>query len=261
MTLTTTAQPTQPAIAVERLSVHYGDVAALDNVSFTLDRAQVCGLIGVNGSGKSTLFKCLMGLVTAQQGSLSLFGQTSTAARKGKLVAYVPQSEDVDWNFPVSVTDVVMMGRYAHMGPLRHPSRVDRAAVDDALERVGLIGLRNRQIGELSGGQKKRTFVARGIAQDAQLLLLDEPFAGVDKGSEATIVDLLHELKDEGRTVLVSTHDLAGLPQLCDRAILLHQCILAEGTPGNVLTHANLARAFGAAGTAAVATAPTPSGE
>lgn len=249
----------QPAIVVEHLRVHYGDVTALDDVSFMLDRAQVCGLIGVNGSGKSTLFKCLMGLVTAQQGTLALFGRTSTAARKGRLVAYVPQSEDVDWNFPVSVGDVVLMGRYAHMGPLRHASRADRAAVADALERVGLTELRNRQIGELSGGQKKRAFVARGIAQDAQLLLLDEPFAGVDKGSEATIVDLLHELKNEGRTVLVSTHDLAGLPQLCDRAILLHQRILAEGTPGDVLTHANLARAFGSAGTAAAAT-PTPPG-
>ena len=259
MTLTPTGQSGQPAIAVERLSVHYGDVTALDNVTFTLDRAQVCGLIGVNGSGKSTLFKCLMGLVTAQQGSLSLFGRTSTAARKGKLVAYVPQSEDVDWHFPVSVGDVVLLGRYAHMGALRHPSRADRAAVVDALERVGLTDLRNRQIGELSGGQKKRAFLARGIAQDAQLLLLDEPFAGVDKGSEATIVELLHELKDEGRTVLVSTHDLAGLPKLCDSAILLHQRILAEGTPGSVLTHANLARAFGAAGTAATAT-PTSLG-
>lgn len=258
MTLTSTDHHAQPAIAVERLSVHYGDVTALDDVTFSLARAQVCGLIGVNGSGKSTLFKCLMGLVTAQQGTLSLFGRTSTAARKGKLVAYVPQSEDVDWNFPVSVGDVVMMGRYAHMGPLRHPSKADRAAVLDALERVGLTDLRNRQIGELSGGQKKRAFVARGIAQDAQLLLLDEPFAGVDKGSEATIVELLHELKDEGRTVLVSTHDLAGLPQLCSRAILLHQRILAEGTPGNVLTHANLARAFGSA--PAASATPTSAG-
>ncbi|WP_458115291.1 metal ABC transporter ATP-binding protein [Arthrobacter sp. D2-10] len=258
MTLSHAAGATQPAIAVEHLSVHYGDVTALDSVSFTLGRAQVCGLIGVNGSGKSTLFKCLMGLVTAQHGSLSLFGQTSSAARKGRLVAYVPQSEDVDWNFPVSVGDVVMMGRYAHMGPLRHPTRADRSAVEDALQRVGLTELRNRQIGELSGGQKKRAFVARGIAQDAQLLLLDEPFAGVDKSSEATIVELLHELKSEGRTVLISTHDLAGLPRLCDRAILLHQRILAEGTPSDVLTHANLARAFGAAGTSSVTTPTAP---
>lgn len=246
-----------PAIAVERVSVHYGGVSALDSVSFTLGRGLICGLIGVNGSGKSTLFKFLMGLVTAQQGSVSLFGRSSPAARRERLVAYVPQSEDVDWNFPVSVGDVVMMGRYAHMGPLRLPSRADRAAVDSALERVGLADLRSRQIGELSGGQKKRAFVARGIAQDAQLLLLDEPFAGVDKSSEATIVELLRELKEEGRTALVSTHDLAGLPHLCDRAILLHQRILAEGAPGSVLTHDNLARAFGPAGTAAVVPSTT----
>lgn len=246
-----------PAIAVEQVSVHYGGVSALDRVSFVLERAQVCGLIGVNGSGKSTLFRFLMGLVSAQQGSVSLFGLSSTAARKERLVAYVPQSEDVDWNFPVSVQDVVMMGRYAHMGTLRLPSRADRVAVDSALDRVGLTALRTRQIGELSGGQKKRAFVARGIAQDAQLLLLDEPFAGVDKTSEATMIELLRELKEEGRTALVSTHDLAGLPHLCDRAILLHQRILAEGTPGNVLTSANLARAFGSAGTAAVGSAGT----
>lgn len=249
--------PTEPAIVVDRLSVHYGDVTALDSVSVTVDRGQICGLIGVNGSGKSTLFKYLMGLVSAQQGSLAIFGVSSTAARKGRLVAYVPQSEDVDWNFPVSVGDVVLMGRYAHMGPLRHPSRADRAAVDHALERVGLTGLRTRPIGELSGGQKKRTFVARGIAQEAQLLLLDEPFAGVDKVSEATIIELLHELKGEGRTVLVSTHDLAGLPQLCDSAILLHQRILAEGTPAKVLTHENLARAFGPGSSPVPATTPS----
>lgn len=260
MTTAPASLPAPPAIAVDGLSVSYGGVAALDSVSFVLERAQVCGLIGVNGSGKSTLFRFLMGLVPAQHGSVSLFGRGSPAARKERLVAYVPQSEDVDWNFPVSVQDVVMMGRYAHMGTLRLPSRADRAAVDSALERVGLTELRTRQIGELSGGQKKRAFVARGIAQDAQLLLLDEPFAGVDKSSEAMMVGLLRELKDEGRTALVSTHDLAGLPHLCDRAILLHQRILAEGTPESVLTSANLARAFGPAGTAAAVPSPTAPG-
>ncbi len=251
--MTTSAAPlAEAAISVEGLSVHYDGVTALESVSVTLGRGQVCGLIGVNGSGKSTLFKCLMGLVPAQEGSVYLFGRTHTAARKEKLVAYVPQAEDVDWNFPVSVGDVVLMGRYAHMGPARRPSQADRAAVEDALERVGLSELRGRQIGELSGGQKKRAFVARGIAQDAQLLLLDEPFAGVDKASELTLIALLRELKEEGRTVLVSTHDLAGIPQLCDSAILLHRRILAEGLPSEVLTHENLARTFGAAGPAAV---------
>ncbi|NJC22878.1 manganese transport system ATP-binding protein [Arthrobacter pigmenti] len=249
---TRTSSPPAPAISVRQLSVHYDGVVALDNVGFTLERGQVCGLIGVNGSGKSTLFKSLMGLVAPQRGTVTLFDRAHAAARKEKLVAYVPQSEDVDWNFPVSVGDVVLMGRYAHMGPARRASRADRSAVDHALDRVGLADLRHRQIGELSGGQKKRTFVARGIAQDAQLLLLDEPFAGVDKASEATLVTLLRELKEEGRTVLVSTHDLAGIPQLCDRAILLHHSILAEGIPAAVLTHENLARAFGTAGSAAV---------
>lgn len=246
------------AIGVDRLSVHYDGAVALDAVSFALGPGQVCGLIGVNGSGKSTLFKCLMGLVTPQQGSVTIYGRTSAVARKEKLVAYVPQSEDVDWNFPVSIGDVVMMGRYAHMGPSRRPSRTDRAAVEEALDRVGLSPLRERQIGELSGGQRKRAFVARSIAQDARLLLLDEPFAGVDKASEATLVALLRELRDEGRTVLVSTHDLAGIPQLCDRAILLQHRILAEGAPADVLTSENLARAFGNAGVAAVSPSANP---
>jgi manganese transport system ATP-binding protein len=166
----------------------------------------------------------------------------------------VPQSEDVDWTFPVCVRDVVMMGRYGKLGPMRRARRPDRDAVDQALERVGLADLQHRQIGELSGGQRKRAFVARGIAQDAALMLLDEPFAGVDKSSEAALVALFRDLRDEGRTILVSTHDLAGIPQLCDEAVLLHRHVLAHGSPESVLTNDNLARAFGtmpaAAGTA-----------
>jgi len=207
----------------------------------------ICGLIGVNGSGKSTLFKSLMGLVHPASGTVELFGLSPRQARKLNLASYVPQSEDVDWTFPVSVRDVVMMGRYGRLGPMRRPRRPDREAVDAALERTGLRQLQHRQIGELSGGQRKRAFVARGIAQHAGLLLLDEPFAGVDKASEAVLIALLKELRDEGRTILISTHDLAGIPQLCDEAILLHQKILAHGRPADVLTNENLALAFGSA--------------
>jgi manganese transport system ATP-binding protein len=170
---------------------------------------------------------------------------TPGAARKGGMLGYVPQSEDVDWAFPVSVRDVVMMGRYGHLGPTRRPKPVDRAAVDEALERVELQDLADRQIGALSGGQRKRAFVARGIAQDAGILLLDEPFAGVDKRSEATIVRLLRELVADGRTVLVSTHDLHALPDLADDAILLLRRVLFHGTVDEALKPANLARAFG----------------
>lgn len=257
--MTTPAHPLHPAIAVEHLTVSYGDVTALSDVSIELQPGHVCGLIGVNGSGKSTLFKCIMGLVQPQRGTLAIFGLDHQSARKERMVAYVPQSEDVDWTFPISVGDVVLMGRYAHMGPSRRASRGDRAAVGAALERVGLADLRNRQIGELSGGQKKRAFVARSIAQDAQLLLLDEPFAGVDKASEATLVDLLRELRNEGRSALVSTHDLAGIPQLCDEAVLLHNRVLAHGLPADVLTHHNLARAFGPA-TAGTSSVPAQNG-
>lgn len=251
MTLFTSAQHASTgaggpaAILVSGLSVSYQDVQALSGVDLELSAARICGLIGVNGSGKSTLFKCLMGLVQPQAGTVSLFGQDHRTARRNNLVAYVPQSEDVDWTFPLSVGDVVMMGRYGLMGPARRASRADRDAVDRALDRVDLRAQRHRQIGELSGGQKKRAFVARSIAQDAQLLLLDEPFAGVDTASEATLITLLQELRDEGRTALISTHDLAGVPDLCDEAVLLHQRVLAHGLPAEVLTHDKLALAFG----------------
>jgi manganese transport system ATP-binding protein len=157
----------------------------------------------------------------------------------------VPQSEEVDWSFPVSVRDVVMMGRYGMQGPTRRPRAADRAAVDEALEMVDLTDYADRQIGQLSGGQRKRTFVARGIAQGAQILLLDEPFAGVDKRSEATIVRLLRRLADDGRTVLVSTHDLHALPSLADQAILLLRRILFQGTVTDALAPERLALAFG----------------
>jgi manganese transport system ATP-binding protein len=242
------------AITVNGLYVDYNSVTALDGVDLTVEARTICGLIGVNGSGKSTLFKSLMGLVQPTRGSVRLFGLESGQSRKMNLVTYVPQSEDVDWTFPVCVRDVVMMGRYGKLGPMRRARRPDRDAVDQALERVGLADLQHRQIGELSGGQRKRAFVARGIAQDAALMLLDEPFAGVDKSSEAALVALFRDLRDEGRTILVSTHDLAGIPQLCDEAVLLHRHLLAHGSPESVLTNDNLARAFGtmpaAAGTA-----------
>ncbi len=244
---TPASTPAPPALRVSNLTVSYNEVRALDGVSIAVGPGSICGLVGVNGSGKSTLFKALMGLVVPAAGTVELYGRANKEARRSGLVAYVPQSEDVDWDFPVSVTDVVEMGRYAQMGPSRRSSAADRAAVDEALERVGLSSLRRRQIGELSGGQRKRAFVARSIAQDAQLLLLDEPFAGVDRSSEATLTGLLRELREEGRSVLLSTHDLAGVPQLCDRAVLLHNRVLAQGRPEDVLTQSNLARAFGGA--------------
>jgi manganese transport system ATP-binding protein len=238
-------EPSAPAIRVESVSVHYGDVLALDRASLTVRTARVCGLIGMNGSGKSTLLKTIMGLIRPGAGTVEVHGASPTVARKAATLGYMPQSEDVDWAFPLSVRDVVMTGRYGRMGFTRRPRQADRVAVDDALDRVELADLHHRQIGNLSGGQRKRAFLARSIAQGATVLLLDEPFAGVDKPSEATITRLLRELAAGGATIVVSTHDLQGLPQLADEAVLLNRSVLMHGDPREVLAPTNLARAFG----------------
>lgn len=239
------SEHTAPVVEVHGLSVHYEQVRALVGVDLTLAPGRVVGLLGMNGSGKSTLFAALMGSVKPLAGSIRLFGGEPAAARKANLVSYVPQSESVDWDFPVSVADVVMMGRYGRQGWTRRVRPADRRAVTEALERVGLTELADRQIGELSGGQRKRVFVARGIAQEAQLLLLDEPFAGVDTGSERTIAALLRSLADEGRGILISTHDLAAVPELCDEVVLLQNRVLFHGPPAEALTAERLALAFG----------------
>ena len=233
------------AIVVDGVSVRYGEVRALEGASLTVPAGRVTGLIGMNGSGKSTLFKSIMGAVRPDRGSVQLAGLSPAAARRSGRVAYVPQSEDVDWAFPVSVRDVVMMGRYGALGVTRRAGAADRRAVAHALERVELSEYADRQIGQLSGGQKKRAFVARCIAQDAEILLLDEPFAGVDRRSEATIVRLLRELAAGGRTVLVSTHDLHALPALADEAALLLRRVLFHGAVADALTPERLAEAFG----------------
>lgn len=164
---------------------------------------------------------------------------------KRNVVAYVPQAEEVDWNFPVLVEDVVMMGRYGHMNFLRWPRPADRAMVDAALERVGMSDYRKRQIGELSGGQKKRVFLARALAQEGRVILLDEPFTGVDVRTEESIIALLRALRDEGHVILVSTHNLGSVPRFCDRAVLINRTVLAAGPTAEVFTHANLEKAFG----------------
>lgn len=233
------------AIDVDSVTVHYREVPALDGATLKIERGRICGLVGMNGSGKSTLFKAIMGLVKPEAGTVTIAGGTPAQARKSGVVSYVPQSEDVDWQFPLSVQDVVMMGRYGHMGTNRRPRKADRLAVADALERVELNGYARRQIGRLSGGQRKRAFVARGIAQGATTLLLDEPFAGVDKRSEATIVALLKQLAADGATILVSTHDLHALPDLADEAVLLMRRVLMHGPPHDVLAPEALALAFG----------------
>jgi len=233
-------------LTVDHVSVAYRNGhTALRDASFSIPRGTITALVGVNGSGKSTLFKSIMGFVPVASGSVTILGQPAAQALKANAVAYVPQSEDVDWNFPVLVEDVVMMGRYGHMNFLRMARAADRAAVDGALERVGMTEFRKRQIGELSGGQRKRVFLARALAQDGRIILLDEPFTGVDIRTEEAIITLLTELRDEGRVMLVSTHNLGSVPRFCDRAVLINRTVLAAGPTAEVFTRSNLEKAFG----------------
>jgi manganese/iron transport system ATP-binding protein len=234
-------------IAVENATVTYRNgFTALKDASFELPTGTITALVGVNGSGKSTLFKAIMGFVpVAAPGTVSILGEPAGKALKRNVVAYVPQSEDVDWSFPVLVEDVVMMGRYGHMNALRIARADDHKAVENALDRVGMSAFRRRQIGELSGGQKKRVFLARALAQDASVILLDEPFTGVDVKTEEAIIELLRGLRDEGRVMLVSTHNLGSVPEFCDRAVLLNRTVLAAGPTAEVFTQANLEKAFG----------------
>ncbi len=234
------------SLSVRGVTVAYPSGAtALRDTTFELGPGTICGLVGVNGSGKSTLFKAIMGLLRPQAGEVRIGGLPVDAALRRNLVAYVPQSEEVDWNFPVLVEDVVTMGRYGHMGFLRIASAADKRKVAEALDRVGMLGFRRRQIGELSGGQKKRVFLARALAQEGRVILLDEPFTGVDVKTEEAIVGLMRELRDEGRLMLVSTHNLGSVPDYCDRVVLLLGTVLAAGPTAQVFTQVNLERAFG----------------
>jgi ABC-type Mn2+/Zn2+ transport system ATPase subunit len=234
-------------VEIENVTVAYNGKVALHSASLQLQAGSIHGLVGMNGSGKSTLFKAIMGFVKPTTGLVSIDGLPIRQAQKRNLVAYVPQSEEVDWNFPVSVYDVVMMGRYGRMNFLRIPRSIDKQFVRESLERVEMWDLRDRQIGELSGGQKKRTFFARALAQQGTVLLLDEPFAGVDIKTEKMMIDLLIELRRSGHIILVSTHDLASISTFCDRVILINRTILAYGNTAEIFTEENLSRTFGGA--------------
>ena len=237
---------TDIAIEVHELTVRYKNgFTALQNTSFSINRGTISGLVGVNGAGKSTLFKALMGFVPIAEGEITILGNSVSQALKSRLIAYVPQSEEVDWSFPVLVEDVVMMGRYGHMGQLRIASSTDHIAVDEALNRVGMSSLRHRQIGELSGGQRKRVFIARALAQQGQVILLDEPFTGVDVQTEDAIITLLRALRDEGRVILVSTHNLGSVPEFCDGVVMVNGTVLNHGPVATNFTHKHLESAFG----------------
>ena len=233
------------SIDIENVTVAYHGKVALHSASLQLKAGTICGLVGMNGAGKSTLFKAIMGFVKPVTGQILINGLPIRRVQKSSLVAYVPQSEEVDWNFPVSVHDVVMMGRYGYMNLLRIPRAPDKRAVREGLERVEMWQMRDRQIGELSGGQKKRTFFARTLAQQGTVLLLDEPFAGVDIKTEKMMIDLLIQLRQAGHTILISTHDLASITTFCDQVVLINRSILAYGDTSEVFTEENLSRTFG----------------
>lgn len=235
-------------LSVRDVTVAYsnGHVALYD-ASFTLGPGTICALVGVNGSGKSTLFKAIMGFVRPLKGTVLISGEPVKTAHKRNWVAYVPQSEDVDWAFPVSVWDVVLMGRYGYMNFLRMPRAEDKRLALQSLERVGMADFRERQIGELSGGQKKRVFLARALAQEGRVVLLDEPFTGVDVKTEAAIIDLLRELRESGHIVLVSTHDLGSVPEFCDQVVIINRKVIAAGPTAATFNEKNLTQAFGGA--------------
>ena len=231
-------------VKVEEVTVTYNSKVALHGANLALKAGSITGLVGMNGSGKSTLFKAIMGFVAPMNGNISIKGMSIKKAQKQNLVAYIPQSEDVDWNFPINVQDTVMMGRYGYMNLLRIPSINDRQAVADSLARTNMSKFKSRQIGELSGGQKKRVFVARALAQKAEIILLDEPFAGVDIKTEKAIIELLLELRDQGHTILISIHDLSSISTFCDDVVLINRTVLAYGPTREVFTEENIALAF-----------------
>ena len=236
----------ESGIITSDLTVTYNNgTTALRNVSFEIPTGTITALVGVNGAGKSTLFKALMGFIPTVKGEISILGQSVKSALKKNFIAYVPQAEEVDWSFPVLVQDVVMMGRYGHMGFFRKTRQQDILEVEHALNRVGMTDFKDRQIGELSGGQRKRVFLARALAQKSKIILLDEPFTGVDVKTETAIIKLLDEMRKEEKIMLVSTHNLGSVPEFCDRTILIKETILAYGKTENTFTRQNLELAFG----------------
>jgi manganese/iron transport system ATP-binding protein len=228
---------------VQKLAVHYRGTCGLDDVSFRVQPGQLVGIIGPNGAGKSTMLKAILGLVPASHGTVKYC--TCSLHRQLHKVAYVPQRSQIDWDYPITVWNVVMMARTRYLGWFRGPGRTDRAIVTSALEQVDILALHDRRISDLSGGQQQRVFLARALAQQADLLLFDEPFTGVDKKTEAVILEVFESLKAQGKILLVSSHDWGELLTHLDRLLLLNQQLIADGSPQQVMTPENLHRAYG----------------
>ncbi len=230
-------------LVVRGVSAAYRSEPVLWDVSFTIPEGRLVGIVGPNGAGKTTLLKVAMGLLRPAAGAVEVFGDPVDRSRVG----YVPQRSSVDWDFPTDARDVVEMGTYGRLGWLRRPGAAERRTAERCLDRVGMLDLADRQIGELSGGQQQRVFLARALAQDARLYLADEPFAGVDYVTERIVVDILRELRDEGRSVVVVHHDLATVADYFDTVVLLNRELVAVGPTAEVFTSENIARAYGGA--------------
>jgi manganese/zinc/iron transport system ATP- binding protein len=235
--------PEPPALELHDLSVSYHKKPVLYGVDLAIPPGSLTGLIGPNGAGKSTLIKAAMGLLPIQGGWARFFGLPLERARLR--VGYVPQREEVDWDFPVNALDVVLMGRYGRLGWLRRPGKADRKAAEEALDKVGMLPFRDRQIANLSGGQQQRVFLARALAQDCDLYLMDEPFSGVDAATEKSIMDLLREWRAQGRTMLVVHHDLTTARDYYDRLVLLNMRVVASGPTSEVFTVDLLQKTYG----------------
>lgn len=231
------------AVVVRDLTVAYQDAPVLWDVDVDVLSGSCTAIVGPNGAGKSTLLKAILGLVPIASGSIQLLGQSPKSGRRA--IAYVPQRSAVDWDFPIDVLGVTMMGTYPRLGWFRRPGKRERALAIQSLERVGMADFATRQIGMLSGGQQQRVFLARALAQDASMLILDEPFAGVDASSEQAIVTVLHELRAAGKTILAVHHDLDSAATYFDQAILLNVRIVSAGLVQDALTRSNLELAYG----------------
>jgi len=233
----------EKTISVEGLSVSYERKRVLYNIYLELEAGNIYGVVGPNGAGKSTLFKSILELIDTSSGDISVFGKDVNEVRKR--LAYVPQKDEVDWNFPATVRDIVLMGRYPHKKILQRLNKEDNEIALQAMEDIGIADLANRQIGELSGGQQQRVFIARALCQQADIFFLDEPFVGVDITTEEKIISILKELASQNKTLLVVHHDLSSVEEYFNKVILLNQRLIAYGDTATTFTKENIAKAYG----------------
>jgi ABC-type Mn2+/Zn2+ transport system ATPase subunit len=230
-------------IEVKGLSISYGVKRILTNVYLNVSSGHVYGLIGPNGAGKSTLFKSILGLIDTNAGSIKVFGKDVDESRTR--IAYVPQRDDIDWEFPATVKDIVLMGRYPHKKLLQRLNKEDLTIADDAMKELGILDLADRQIGQLSGGQQQRVFIARALCQQADLFFFDEPFVGVDITTEEKIISILKKLASQGKTLLVVHHDLTTVEEYFSRVIMINQRLICFGDTKEMFIKENIAKCYG----------------